>query len=792
MSRTDELNRTRTARRALWVAIAVVVGWFLIGSAIGPLAGKLSSAQENDAATFLPASAESTQVNDALPGFFDQVPIPTTVLFVSAEEGARLTAEQLADVQAWAEGVPDLPVEDGDADRTVREYLIGAPVVEPSEDGEAARVLVSIDADKAADPLSDGTSPILRVVESLRESAAELPGLVSYTTGAGGILADLIEVFGDIDTTLLGVTALVVTIILIIVYRSPFLWIVPLLSAGFALSLASAAVYVLATNDVVTLNGQSQGILTVLVFGAGTDYALLMVSRYREELHHHAAPAAALRAAWRGTVEPILASAATASLGLLMLLFSALNSNKSTGPIAAVGIASALVVMLTLLPALLLVPSAVVLLLLALAGFVVGAVIAGPGLGGALALLGVAVFVVGAVMRARGSGPAWAFWTRWPASRWAFWPKVPQMGAEDEKLSGVWSRVAGTVGRRPRAVWVGTAVGLLALAALSTTLQADGIATSDAFANEVESVTGQDVLAQHFPAGAGDPTYVVGPAEQLEAMTETIAATPGVESVVPFTGSFSPPPPGVTPEPTVADGQVLLLVTLEDQADSLAAEETVQELRTALDDVSTDALVGGNTAVAYDTQQASKRDNRVVIPLVLAVVFVVLMLLLRAVLAPVLLIGTVVLSFFAALGLSAFVFNVIMDFPGADASFPLFTFVFLVALGIDYNIFLMTRVREESQRIGTRPGILKGLTVTGGVITSAGIVLAATFAVLGVLPLVFLREVGFAVAAGVLLDTFIVRSLLVPALSYDIGPRIWWPGRLARAPQPQPQPEPVG
>ncbi len=342
-------------------------------------------------------------------------------------------------------------------------------------------------------------------MESLRESAAELPGLTSYTTGAGGILADLIEVFGEIDTTLLAATAFVVTIILIVVYRSPFLWIIPLLSAGFALSLASSIVYVLATNDVLTLNGQSQGILTVLVFGAGTDYALLIVSRYREELHRYPSAPEALRAAWRGTVEPIVASGATASLGLLMLLFSALNSNKSTGPVAAIGIASAMVVTLTFLPALLLVPSAIILLLMAGAGFVLGAILGGPAAGGLLALLGVVVFVAGAVLRRRGNAPAWAFWTRWPASRWAFWPKVPRMGDEDEKLSGLWSKVAGTVGHRPRLVWVLTTLGLLVLAALSTTLKADGISTTDAFAEAGRVGHGSGAAREALPGGCRRP-----------------------------------------------------------------------------------------------------------------------------------------------------------------------------------------------------------------------------------------------------------------------------------------------
>jgi RND superfamily putative drug exporter len=308
--------------------------------------------------------------------------------------------------------------------------------------------------------------------------------------------------------------------------------------------------------------------------------------------------------------------------------------------------------------------------------------------------------------------------------------------------------------------------------------------------NEVDSVTGQEQLAEHYPAGEGSPAIVIGPADRAGDMVKALSGVDGVAAVVPYTGAptgqpTGPGDPTPTPlPPAEVDGRVQLDVTLTDAADSAAAETTVVEMRSVLDSAGgTSALVGGTTAVNYDTQQASKRDNRVVIPLVLLVIFLVLTLLLRALLAPVLLIATVVLSYFATLGLSAIAFD-LRGFPGSDASFPLFTFVFLAALGIDYNIFLMTRVREESIKNGTRPGILKGLTVTGGVITSAGIVLAATFLVLGVLPLVFLQQIGFAVAAGVLLDTLIVRSLLVPASSYELGRRIWWPSRLSRAPQP--------
>ena len=789
-----DVERTRRARRFVWIALAVIIGWFALGSVIGPAAGLLATAQENDNATFLPADAESTLVIDQQAKFSEESTLPVVVLF-SAEQ--PLTPDQLAAVDEYVSAVPGLEVDTGaETPGTVSDFLGSAPVVAvPSEDGLAVLVTVQLSEDKTTDALDNGESPVVAVADALTDGAAavsEAAGLDAFVTGPGGILADLIAIFGEIDGTLLLATALVVTFILILVYRSPFLWVIPLVSAGFALSVASAVVYYLAKADILDLNGQSQGILTVLVFGAGTDYALLMVSRYREELHRHELPVDALKAAWRGTVEPIAASAGTASLGLMMLLFSELNSNKSTGPVAAIGIASALVVMLTFLPALLLVPSAALplgaILVIVIPGIVLDLVFGVPlgpfaiaGLAfGAVTLVAV---IVGGVTRAVVPAERRPALLNVDPARWAFWPKVPHQDAVDEKLSGTWSKVARQVGRRPRIVWVVTAGGLAVLAMFSTTLSASGIATTDAFVQEVDSVTGQEELARHFPAGAGSPAIIIGPADQTEAMVAAASGVAGVATVVPFTGADGAPPSlanAPPPEPVVVDGLVQLEATLTDPADSAAAEDTLVELRAVLDDVAGDeALVGGTTAINYDTQQASMRDNRVVIPLVLGVILLILFVLLRSILAPVLLVGTVVLSYFATLGLSAIAFD-LRGFPGSDASFPLFTFVFLVALGIDYNIFLMTRVREESMALGTRPGLLKGLAVTGGVITSAGVVLAATFLVLGVLPLVFLQQIGFAVAAGVLLDTLIVRSLLVPALSYDIGRKIWWPSKLDR------------
>ena len=793
----DPANRTSSARKGVWIAIAVAIAWLLISGWAGPLAGSLSQVQENDNAAFLPASAESTLVSDEQAEFADSTAIPLLVV-VSKPDGGQLTASDQQAIGAFLEQIPGLQVEDGDR---VQAYLDPQPLVPiPSADGNAVLINVPVNGDRGSATLENGEIAFLGIVDAIRAQAADYSQLQINVTGPGGFLADLIEVFGAIDTTLLIATALVVAVILIFVYRSPFLWLIPLIAAGIALSTASALVYVLADNDVLVLNGQSQGILTVLVFGAGTDYSLLLVSRYREELHNHREHTLAIRRALRGVVEPIVASGATTSIGLLCLLLSELNSNKSTGPVAAIGIVAAVLVMLTFLPALLAIPSVVLPILAFLVPTIIGVglgfVVDIPTLpfvatGGLLALLTIVGWIVFGIARVKGRGPFTR--ERFPSGSWAFWPRVPKYGEPDLKLSGVWARIAGVVGRRPKFTWIATALALLVLAGFSTTLKADGVATSESFVNgsQVDSVIGQEILVENFAAGLGSETLVTANVDSAQEVLEVIETTPGVDGVV-FQTDLPPGSMGASmAEPKVVDGRVLMLATLSDAPDSAAAEALIGELRTDLAGIpGADARVGGPTAVSVDINEANLRDRTVIIPLVLFVISIILIILLRSLVAPLLLIGTVILSFFATLGACAIAFNYIFDFPGADASFPLFAFVFLVALGVDYNIFLMTRVREEAKTIGTRPGILRGLTVTGGVITSAGIVLAATFLVLGVLPLVALRQVGFAVALGVLIDAFIVRTTLVPALAYTIGPKIWWPSALARAPQPEDERDP--
>ena len=706
-------NTMRSKRKPIAIAILVVIAWFGVTGFFGPLFGKLTSVQENDNSAFLPDSAESTKAVKLLESFAagESTAFPTLVLL----EGS-VGPEVLQQINAHLETVPDLKL--GGTDVPLSKYLLpGSQVTAfPAPDGKAVLASILLDGAAIAEALPNDEPVLPAIVEALREDftpfAKDL-GFDSYVTGAGGLIGDLFGAFGDLDSTLLLTTLGVVAFILIIVYRSPILWFLPLLSAVFALSTAGGIIYLLAKNNVIDVNGQSQGILSVLVLGAGTDYALLLISRYREELHHHSTPVAAMRAAYKGTFEPIVASGATVALGLLVLLLSDLSGNRGLGPIGAIGVAVAVITMVTLLPAF-------------------------------LVLFG----------------------------RWIFWPRIPRFDDVDSQLTGTWAKVGNIVERRPRRAWVVTGLLLVVLAGFSTTLKTDGLSTSESFTGNPESVVGQKLLENHFPGGEGDPTKIILKNELIPAVSAKLQSVAGVTAVAPEANAA-----GVI----VKDGLSILNVTLSTAPDSRESRDRIPAIREAVKSIDDSILVGGTTAVFFDTDVAARHDNRTVIPVVLLLITLILGLLLRSIVSAVLLLGTVVLSYFATLGVCALVFNHIFGFAGADASFPLFAFIFLVALGIDYNIFLMTRVREESGKMGTRKGVIKGLTVTGSVITSAGIVLAATFGVLGILPLVFLAELGFAVAFGVLLDTIIVRSILVPALVHEIGPKVWWPSKLSKS-----------
>ncbi len=715
-------NRTSGVLRGLGI-VAMLAIWLAIGGVGGMAIGQLSDVQENDSAGFLPDSAESTRAATSIAGFVTDETLPA--LIVVTGDGA-LTPEQIADIGTYAQTIPDLQV----GDLSMSDVLSGEPAVIPSQDGEAVLISVPLKAD-AARELS-GEDPVVNVaVAALRDAATDLGdyGLTTHVTGPAGAIADLVEAFGGIDGLLLLVALAAVFIILVLVYRSPSLPFTVLLTALFALSGAALAVYHLAANGVVVLNGQSQGILFILVVGAATDYSLLIVARYREELGAYAQPWQAMRRALRASVEPIAASAGTVIAGLLCLLLSDLSSNRSLGPVGAIGIAAAFVASLTLLPALLMV-------------------------GGRYA-------------------------------RWIFWPRMPQVTRSSTSLdaqggeqwdhmlgrAGIWGRVAAMVGRSPRKVWVITAVGLIAAAAWAPTFRAQGIGDSDVFLTEVDSVAGEQVLAEHFDAGGVQPAQVVAPQADLDAVVEAAMTVPGVAAAAPMVAG----PPGSDGPPLVVDGNVLVQVTTEAAAETQEAVDVVADLRTAVHEVAPQSLVGGAAAARLDTQETSARDLRVIVPAVLVVILLVLVGLLRAVVAPLLIVLANLLSFGATIGVGAVVFTHVFGFPGADAAVPLYAFVFLVALGIDYSIFLMTRVREESLTHGTHAGVLRGLAVTGGVITSAGLVLAATFGALAVIPILFLAQIAFLVGFGVLLDTFVVRTLLVPGLVRDVGRVSWWP-----------------
>lgn len=723
--------------RAFTLAATIVVAWFLLGGLGGPLFGELNKVQKNDNSEFLPAKAESARAQKVLDTFSEgSGELPFTVTF---EKSSRLNG---GDITAIAGSIQKII-----ADPAVSPYLAkrdvagqSVPYVFPSrqadigravsKDGRAFAGLVFIDFKKLSD--AEGFNAIGDISAAMDVHVkAVAPGVAGYVTGAGGFFAELAKAFGELDSKLLVTTLVVIALILLVVYRSPILWVLPLVSSVFALSLSVIAVYALAKNDIIRLNGQSQGIMFVLVLGAATDYSLLLIARYREELRRKESTYDAMRVALKASWEPIVASAGTVTVGLLCLMLSQLKSNAALGPTGAIGIICALIASLTFLPAVLL--------------------------------------LVG---------------------RRIFWPFIPKFGSEVAEVRGVWGRVAKTVGRRSTASAAATGIALLALCAFVPTLKAEGVSTIDTFVNKDNTaVAGFRVLERHNLVPPSADAVVVARADKLTAVRDAALASGKGVAAAEIRLSVSGSAGAMAPMPMLTkDGKYGIVdVTYSATESDQSTQDTTKALRNAVHRVNgAEALVGGSAGANLDVQDASRHDRKVIIPIVLLVITVILALLLRSLLAPLILLGTVVLSFAATLGVCAIVFNHVFKFAGADSSFPLFAFVFLVAVGIDYNIFLMTRVREESQREGTRSGTLHALAVTGAVITSAGIVLAATFSVLGVLPLVFLAEIGFAVAFGVLLDTLIVRSILVPALVHRIGQKVWWPSRLARDPEPLP------
>ncbi|MEI7759122.1 MAG: efflux RND transporter permease subunit [bacterium] len=682
------------------IPLALLLVWFIISGIGGPVFGKLADVSSNDQVNFLPASADSTKVQNVIAKYQSSKSVPAIVVITS---NSKIGTSQLIHYQALDPKITSIKgVQSGKAG------VLG-PI--PSKDGLAVEYVIQI----------TDTSNIGGVVKDIRSTvdAGLISGDKAYVTGPAGIAADLIKAFGGIDGILLFVAVGTVFVILLLVYRSIILPFLVLISAMFALTGAILVIYYLAKNNVIKLNGQSQGILSILVIGASTDYALLIISRYREALDHLQSR---YDAAWRAikfSFEPILASASTVILALLCLLFSDSNANKSLGPVAAIGIAFSFLSAMTLLPAFLVI-----------------------------------------------------------FGRVSFWPFSPKFTGEVDSHNpvleynkGLWTTIPKFIEKRFRIIWIGLIVILIGLSSGLLQLKASGISQSSSILGKSNAVEGQSIAAAHFPAGTGSPAEIITPVNTSLTVLNSIKQTAGISNAVIYSE------PG-TILPKVVDGKVLIIATLSAVADSSQGTQTVVNLRALLRNIEPQAVVGGITAVTLDTNNTARADLKKIIPIVLAVILLILILLLRAIIAPLILIFSVILSFSASLGVSALVFNHLFHFPGSDPSVPLFGFIFLVALGVDYNIFLMSRVREETLKLKTRPGILLGLSLTGGVITSAGIVLAATFASLIVIPILFLAQIAFIVAFGVILDTLIVRTFLVPALNYELGKFIWWPSKL--------------
>jgi RND superfamily putative drug exporter len=671
---------------------AVAAVFFVVTAVVGGLfSGKFEDAQENETVSFLPGKAESVKSLEAVKRYPGGELAPAVIVY--ERKGGLSAADRRRVVEDQRSFQTDRP-------------SIALPPQKPvfSDNGDAALFSIPIRATGDSDRFVDGMDAIRGRVSGERD------GLTVKVTGAAGYGADAVKVFGNINGTLLLATALIVLILLVFIYRSPIFWAIPFFTVLLAESSARGFGYLIAEAG-VTINGQSGGILPVLVFGAGTDYALLLVSRYREELRRHEDKHAAMRVALRTAGPAILASGLTVIVALLTLSLAEVNGTAGLGPIGAMGVGIAMISMLTMLPALL--------------------VIFGRR----------------------------AFYS-------PFFDTIPHVGQQGaDETHGRWRGIGEWVAARSRRVWVGGTL-LLVLLALNVTQIDTGLTNSNSFRGDVESVEGAEILARSFPSGLGGLTNVIVP-DRSKAPAVRRALLERRDLVA----QVLPPQDG--PPGTRLD------VVLRKDPFSTAAFDQVPALRRAVRAAGgPDVLVGGPTAEAYDYRESATRDNFVILPLALLVVLVILAILLRSLLAPLLLVASVILSFFAALGTGIFFFEHVFGFAGIDPSLPLLSFVFLVALGIDYNIFLMARVREETLRYGTRTGMLRGLAVTGAVITSAGIVLAGTFSALAVLPLVFLTEIGFIIAFGVLLDTFLVRSVLVPALGFDIGSRIWWPSRL--------------
>lgn len=668
-----------SGRRTAWIAF--VAGFVVVGAlfALLPQTGAAPTP-----GTGLPSSAGSQRVAKLLERFPGA---DRTVAIVVFDRGSGLTTADRTAIAARSTALADRSV----VPEAVRPQF--------SEDGRVALVAVPV----AAEPVSDAPEAVAATLRTVARTG--LPaGMTARITGPVGFQADIVNAFAGADLRLLLVTASVVAVLLIVTYRSPLLWIVPLVVVGSADGLARVVVGALSGPLGVTVDASISGIQSVLVFGAGTNYALLLISRYREELRRWPDHHDAMRVAVRAAGPTIAASGGTVAVSLLTLLLGELSGNRALGVACSIGVVIAIATAVFWLPA-------------------------------ALVVFG----------------------------RRLFWPFVPQfVPGEPVVEQGIWTRIGRRVARRPRTVAV---VALLAIVAMGSGLAGFrfGLSQTEQLLGNPESVQAQALLDRSFTAGTAAQTVVLTPTAVADRAVAIADNTSGIASVT---------------RGAAAEGRTELDIQLSGAPASDAAFTSISELRAAFQDAGGQvarSLVGGSDATAYDQRQAQLRDAAIVVPAILLVVFAILALLLRSLVAPVLLLASVLATFLASLGLGNLLFQHVFGFAGFAVQVPLFAFLFLVALGVDYNIFLTARAREERAVHGTRAGIVVALGATGGVITSAGVLLAAVFVVLGVLPVVALAQIGTLVCIGVLLDTLVVRTLLVPALVLITGDRFWWP-----------------
>lgn len=673
------ISRFITAARTSWI---VLLAGIIATAALFVIAGYQSA--DSAPPVGLPDSAESIQAADLQEQFRDDD--ATSGILVFGRESGELSDDDLAAIAERAGELGDVAL-DG---------FVPPPTV--SEDGTTALIAVPLE-------IEESVSTQAERADEIRAIASDgLPdGIEVWFTGAEGFLVDISAVFEGANFVLLGVTALVVAVLLIVTYRSPILWVVPLAVVGVADFIAGIAARLVADAAGITLDGSVTGILSVLVFGAGTNYALLLIARYRDELRLHADRREAMAIALRGAGPAIIASGSTVALALATLLFGELSGNRSLGLAGAVGIVVAMAYALLVLPA-------------------------------ALVVFG----------------------------RWLFWPLVPRYGTPDTISRSPWGKLGRAVSKRPIIVAIAGFAVLGAFASGLTTLNV-GLSQNDRFIVKPEAVLGQERLAEAFSAGSTAPAAVIVPADDAAEVSDGLADVDGVVEV----------------RPGPADDEIAQLdIVLDADPESQEAFAIIADVRLALDDLGDGSgLVGGIDAEGLDLRDAQQRDQNLVIPLILVLVLAVLIVLLRSLLAPVLLLVAVVASFFSAVGIGSILFETVFGFPGVDTNVLLFSFLFLVALGVDYSIFLVTRAKEEVPLLGTTEGMVRALAATGGVITSAGILLAAVFAVLGVLPLITLTQVGVIVCIGVLIDTLLVRTVIVPAMTFIAKDRFWWPRR---------------